>query len=50
MTGYAASQTMLFETTLLYMKRLNKTKSPIFVLLCGLCFQRQPFGFILVIA
>ena len=25
------------------MKRLNKTGSPIFVLLCVLCFQRQPF-------
>ena len=25
-----------------YMKRLNKTKSPVFVLLCNLYFQRKP--------
>ena len=30
----------------LYMKRLNKTESPIFVLLCSLCFQRQLFRFV----
>ena len=29
----------------MFMKRLNKTESPIFVLLCVLCFQRQPFRF-----
>ena len=34
--AYAASQ-----TTVLHMKRLNQTESPIFVILCGLCFQRQ---------
>ena len=33
---YAASQ-----TTVLHMKRLNQTESPIFVILC--CFQRQSF-------
>ena len=26
--------------------RLYKTKSPIFVLLCALCFQSQPFRFL----
>ena len=31
---------------LLHMKRLNKTESPIFVLLCVLCFQRQTFRFL----
>ena len=35
---YAASQ-----TTVLHMKRLNQTESPIFVILCVLCFQRQSF-------
>ena len=25
------------------MKRLNQTESPIFVILCVLCFQRQSF-------
>ena len=39
---YAASQTIL-----LHMKRLNKTESPIFVLLCVLCFKRQHFRFLL---
>ena len=39
---YTASQ-----TTVLYMKRLNKTESPIFVLACVLCFQRQPLIFFL---
>ena len=35
--AYAASQ-----TTVLHMKRLNKTGSPIFVVfVCVLCFQRQ---------
>ena len=29
-------------TIKLYMKRLNKTEGPIFVLLCVLCFQKQP--------
>ena len=33
------------ETTLLYMKRRNKTQSQTFVLLWFLCFQRQPFRF-----
>ena len=28
------------------MKRLNKTESPILVLLCVLCFQRQSFRFL----
>ena len=36
--AYAASQ-----TTVLHMKRLNQTDSPIFVILCVLCFQRQIF-------
>ena len=36
--AYAALQ-----TTVLHMKRLSKTESPIFVLLCVLCFQRQSF-------
>ena len=29
------------QTPYLYMKRLNKTESPIFALLYVLCFQRQ---------
>ena len=37
---YATSQ-----TSLLHMKRFNKTECPGFVLLCILCFQRQPFRF-----
>ena len=36
--AYIASQ-----TTVLHMKRLNQTESPIFVILCVLCFQRQFF-------
>ena len=36
--AYAAPQ-----TTILYMKRLNQTESPIFVILYVLCFQRQSF-------
>ena len=36
--AYSASQ-----TTMLHMKRLNQTESPIFVILCVLCFQRQYF-------
>ena len=36
--AYAASQ-----TTVLHMKRLNHTESPIFVILCVLCFQRHSF-------
>ena len=36
--AYAASQ-----TTVSHMKRLNQTESPIFVILCVLCFQRQSF-------
>ena len=28
-------------STILHMKRLNQTESPIFVILCVLCFQRQ---------
>ena len=27
------------------MKRLDKTESPIFVVLCVLCFQRQALGY-----
>ena len=38
MPAYAASQ-----TTMLHMKRLNQTESPIFVILCVLCFQMQSF-------
>ena len=30
------------------MKKLNETESKIFVLLCVLCFQRQPFRFLLI--
>ena len=33
---------------MLHMKTLNETKSPIFVLLHVLCFQRQPFEFLFV--
>ena len=33
---YAASQTIV-----LHMKRLDQTESPIFVIVCVLCFQRQ---------
>ena len=36
--AYAASQ-----TTVLHMKRLDQTESPIFVSFCGLCFQRLSF-------
>ena len=36
--AYAASQ-----TTVLHMKRLSQTESPIFVILCVLCYQRQTF-------
>ena len=36
--AYAASQ-----ITVLHMKGLNQTESPIFVILCVLCFQRQSF-------
>ena len=36
--AYAASQ-----TTVLHMKRLNQTESPIFMILCVLCFQRHSF-------
>ena len=37
---YAASQTRVaYEET----KRLSQTESPIFVILCVLCFQRQSF-------
>ena len=31
------------QTTVLHMKRLSQTESPIFVILCVLCFQRQSF-------
>ena len=44
--AYAAVQ-----TTVLLMKRLNQTESPIFVILCVLCFQRQSFlTFIVIVA
>ena len=43
--AYAASQ-----TTVLHMKRLNQTESPIFVNLCVLCFQRQSFLLLLRIS
>ena len=36
--GHAASQ-----TTVLHMRRLYQTESPIFMILCVLCFQRQSF-------
>ena len=36
--GVSASQ-----TTVLHMKRLDQTESPIFVILYVLCFQRQSF-------
>ena len=39
--AYAAS-----HITVLHMKRLNKSESPIFVTLCVLCFQRQSFRFL----
>ena len=32
-----------FLGTVLHMKTLNQTESPIFVILCVLCFQRHPF-------
>ena len=32
-----------FQTTVLHMKRLSQTESPIFVILCVLCFQMQSF-------
>ena len=31
------------HNTLVHMKSLNKTDSPIFVILCVLCFKNQPF-------
>ena len=37
-SSYAAS-----HTTVLHMKRLNQTESPIFVILCVRCFQRESF-------
>ena len=37
------------RTTLLHIKRLNKTESPIFFLLCVLCLQRQPFRLLFII-
>ena len=43
--AYAAS-----HNTVLHMKRLNQTESPIFVVLCVRCFQRQSFStFILIL-
>ena len=39
--AYAAPQ-----FTLLHTKRLNKTESAMFVLLCVFCFQRRPFRFL----
>ena len=36
-------QSMVSQTTVLHMKRLNQTESPIFVILCVLCFQRLFF-------
>ena len=33
------------QTTVLHMKRLNQTESPIFLILCVLCFQRQSIFF-----
>ena len=33
---------------LLHMKILNETESPIYILLCILCFQKQPFRFLLL--
>ena len=36
--AYAASQ-----STVLQIKRINQTESPIFVILCDLCCQRQSF-------
>ena len=32
-----------YQTTVLHIRRLNQTKSSIFVILCVLCFQRKPF-------
>ena len=43
--AYAASQ-----TTVLHMKKLNQTESPIFVILCVLCFQRQSFLTLILLA
>ena len=44
--AYAAVQ-----TTGLHMKKLKQTESPIFVILCALCFQRQSFlTFIVIVA
>ena len=31
------------QTSLLLMKSLNKIETPIFYMLCALCFQRQSF-------
>ena len=37
------------KPTLLHIKRLNKTESPIFIILCVLCFQRQLCIFIFIL-
>ena len=37
----------MLHISLLLMKSLNKTETPIFYLQCVLCFQRQPFRFLL---
>ena len=36
----------MLQTSLLLMKNLNKTETPIFYLKCVLCFQKQPFRFL----
>ena len=36
----------LVELFFVHMRRLEKTHSPIFILLCDHCFQRQPFIFL----
>ena len=37
------------DCILLHMNILNKTESPMFVLLCVLCFQRQPFKYFIIL-
>ena len=45
--GEGAGAYAALQNTLLHMKRLNKTGSPIFVPLCILCFQGSLLDFYL---
>ena len=47
MMGTITQVAFVAHTKLLHIKRLNKTKSTIFIRLCVFCFQTQPFRFLL---